>query len=319
MAKAQAAAAAGVNWLVPEFYAGGGGLPEGDYALEFNVQMHQSVDQNGNPRGPNRLGVMLTAHSLEDTNAEARTYFLSMGRNADKSFAPSEDGKSIVPVPGGPASTLPSSTNWAVFFKSLLDCDPGVAEVVSTDISPLDGIHVHIANIPEPEERKSFQGGSMSEVEGQQGPRRPGVIPVVSEIKEDGKPWEGGGGVPEAEAPKAKAKPGAKPAAKAAPAKAAPAKPAAKAKPAPAPAAGTDDEDVKTAALTGIGEFLEKNPSGGMKVLLRTTTHKKVTADFGAEMAQTVADTYFADDDALNALLAEVEFTIDKGKVIPVS
>lgn len=310
MAK-KVAQAEGVNFGSKTFYGGGGRLPEGNYALEFMVQMHQATNPDGSAKGPARLGIMLHAHPLD--GGEVREQFLGMGRNADKSFAPNAQGKGLVPVPGGPSTSLPGSTNWGIFRDSLENCDPAVADIFTNDISVLDGIHVHIQNVPEPEERKSFaQNNTTGDVANANQPRQPGFVPVVTEILEGGKPWEGGGGLPEAEEAKPAAKAGAKPAAKA-PVKAA-TKPAAKAAPVEEAA---DEETIKTAAITGIDAYLSANVKGGPKVLLKTAALKKMKADFGDEIAQQAMETFIADDEQLAALLDEMEYAIAGPTVKP--
>src|SRR5512140_2727496 len=118
----QVAAIGGVNFGDLGMYVAGGGLPEGDYALEFGVQMYQAENQQGVKQGPPRLGVMVIAHSLTDPAARgenAKHQFYSMGSNADKTFAPNpETGKGLVLVPGAAGSTLNNSTNWSLFLKS---------------------------------------------------------------------------------------------------------------------------------------------------------------------------------------------------------
>ena len=63
-------------------FVAGGGLPEGQYALEFEVQNYQAKKADGSTAGPSRLGVMVTAHSLTDPSAEPRNQFYSMGTKA---------------------------------------------------------------------------------------------------------------------------------------------------------------------------------------------------------------------------------------------
>lgn len=316
----------GVSFGDLGMYAAGGGLPEGDYALEFTVQMYQAQDKTGASRGPARLGVMITASSLTDPAAEPRMQFYSMGSQADKSFAPNpETGKGVVLVPGGPASTFNNSTNWAIFLKSLYDCGLPVG-IFTNDLTALDGIWAHLTNIPEPEERKGFQSKTGEAAE----ERRPGTIAVVSEIKEDGKPWEGTGGVPQAEAPTpapaARVLPRKALAPKAAPVAAKTAAPAAPARPAPragarpaAPTAPTEmsEEDVATAAANGIAAVLEKaeNANGCTKLLLRTGTFKAVSAADGEDMANVVLETFFGSDANLNLVLEPMGYISAAGQI----
>lgn len=296
-------AVAGVNFGSLDMYAGGAAVPEGDYALEFGIQMFAGFKQTN---APMRLGVMITCHPLD--GGEAKQTFLSMGTGMDKSFAPDADtGKSLVAVPGGPATTFNNSTNWALFLKSLYDC--GLPQgIFSNDISVLDGIHVHTQNIPEPESRKSFgtKAATGEAALDKTEERRSGLTLVVSEIKEDGKPWEGSGGipgsVPAAVAPKAAVKPAlAKPRAVVAPV-----------------VAEVNEDDVRTAALNGISAVLEKNPNGCVKLQLRTGSFKAISETAGAEMASAVIDTFFSSDDALNGVLGDIGYVV-KGQQIVVA
>ncbi len=299
---------AGVNFGDSDMYVAGGGLPEDDYLMrELNIEMYQAQTQAGVTKGPARLGVMITFQSLTDGAADERKQFYSMGSNAHKSFAPNPDtGKGIVPIPGGPGQTLNNQTNWAYFLDSLKDS--GLPKGIFTDdISVLEGTWVHIQNVPEPEERKAFVRGAATGEAGADAARSPGTIAVVSEIKEDGKPWENTGGEPEAGATVPKGT------AKAAKGKAAPKKAADK------PADQSDEDAIQTAAINGISSILEKKPDGCPKMLLRTGTFKSVGESEGADMAQAVIENYFAaGDDALNEILSQISYTLDGGKVVPI-
>lgn len=277
------------------FYVQGGGLPEGDYALKFIVQMH---DGFGQKKSTPRLGVMVDCHSLTDPKADIRKQFYSMGSGADKSWAPNPDtGTSLVPIPGGPGAGLVNSTNWAYFLKSLYDA--GMPKGIFTnDVSVLDGIRVHMQNIPEPEERKGFQSqtGEASE------DRKAGVIAVVSEIKDDGKPWEGTGGVPAAGA----AAPAPKPTA---------GKPVAMPKLAAAPAPPTGDlteEDVVNAALNATAEVLsiETNAGGMSKIALRAAAKTQISTTLGPDMAEAANEIILKDDAQLANILGQHGYKI---------
>lgn len=293
---------AGVNFGDDSLYVAGGGLPEGDYILFFDIRNYQAMKQNGQAAGPARLGVMVTAHPLADPHSEPKMQFYSMGGNADKSFAPDpETGKSLVAIPGAAGVTLPDSTNWNIFRKSMYDCGLPVG-IFTNSVEPLDGMHVHITNIPEPEERKGFGASKTGEVEQEQ--KRKGTIGIVTEIKEDGKPWEGTGGLPEAKtaAPKAAGKPVAVAAKKAAPV---------------AVAAVTEDgEDVKVAAINALGSLLEANPNGMAKLKMRTGVFSSVKASQGDDMAQAVTDAFFSDDASLNMLLGELGYKLNGQMVV---
>lgn len=277
-------------------YSQGGGLPEGDYVWkDCTVQMYQAPPNQttGKTSGPPRLGVMITLVGLKD--GDERTQFYSMGTKAHESFAPNpETGKGVVPVPGGPASTFNNSTNWAILLKSLYDSGLPIG-IFTDDVSVLEGMHVHMANIPEPAERAGFQSATGEAA----GERKPGTISVVTEIKDDGKPWEGTGGVPEA-SPKA-------PAAKSA----ATPRTMAKAAPAPTPAApvGSEvDEDLSTIAVNAISSVLEKFPDGCPKVQLRTGSFKIINGKEGQGKATEVINTFFNSDKTLNDLLGPLGY-----------
>lgn len=292
------------------FYSGGFRLPEGDYAMEHNVIMHTYTKADGSPSGfPPTLGVMLTAHPL--AGGEVQEQFLGMGRKAHLSFAPSADGKGVVAVPGGPAQTASKSTNWNYYLKSMYDC--GLPDGVFTnDISVLDGIHVHTQNVPEPEERKGFAARTGDVEEERKGD---GLTTVVGEIKEDGKPWEGTGGIPTP----GTATPQKIGVGKVMP-KAAPgvnrtvARPAPVAVPEVQEAAG--DEDVMIAAVQAATTVLEqeKNAAGCTKILFRVETFKAIE---DADMKQAVQNTFFGSDDALNSLIGQLGYVVSGQKIIP--
>jgi hypothetical protein len=307
--------AAGVAFGGNEMYVAGGGLPEGDYALIFGVQMYQATNKAGIAQGAARLGIMLTAYSLTEPGAEPKTKFLSMGSSADKSFAPDpasadENGvcKRLIVVPGAQGQTLPDSTNWNLFRKSLYDC--GLPDgVFVDDVSVLDGIHVHVTNVPEPEERKGF-GNKAATGEVQQEERRQNqTIPVVTEIKDDGKPWEGTGGIPEATAaPVAPAKVGPKGVVKT----------AARTVVVAAPAAVADDADLEAVATSAATAILvdPKNANGMAYLPFRIAMLKEIEKT-STELSQQAQNTYFANDAALSQFLGLLGYAKVGSKVQP--
>lgn len=321
-------AAVGVNFGDDAFYVGGFTLPEGNYALSFDVRMHAFTKQDGT-KGQERLGVMVMAYPLiEDKNeisfGEPMPQFYGMGNKAALSFAPNPDtGKGLIAIPGAPASSLPRLTNWDVLRKSLYDC--GLPQGIFTnDFTTIDGIWVHTQNMKAPEERKSF-GSRTGEAEEEQ---RDTLVSVVTEILDGGKPWEGGGGLPEgaetAPPPKPAVVRRAAPAAlrgrsagdAAAPAVAA-ARPTARRAAAPAPPVEEEDNDqlILEAASNALTALLDKNPTGMKKLLLRTGAFKTLSAD--PDMAQAVMETHFANDEALNAVLGQLGFKIAGMEVVP--
>lgn len=299
----------GVNFGALNFYSGGFTLPKGKYAIEFDVRMHQATNQGGQALGAPRLGVMMTCHPLE--GGEIHEQFMSMGSKADKSFAPNpETGKGVIAVPGGPASSMPNSTNWALWLKSMYDCGMPVG-VFTNDFSTIDAIWVQTDQVPEPEDRKGFGSQAATGEASEEKRQGSGMVPIVVEILEGGKPWEGGGGIPTAAAAPVAAPVKAGPKAAVAP-KAGP-----KAAPAPVVEAEATDDDVMSAATSGITTVLEANPNGCSKLLLRTGTFKAVTAAAGPDVAQAVIDTYFGSDEALNSVLGQLGYSIVGTSVKP--
>lgn len=296
----KAAQSAGFNLGELSGYSSGGGVPEGDYCLtDFSVMMFQAENQKGEKKGPPRLGVNITLVPLG--GGEERTQFYSMGSNADKSWAPNPaTGKGIVPVAGGPGTPPNASTNWAYFVKSLFDC--GLPQgILSDDLSVLEGIHVHMQNVPEPEERKGYAAAARTGEAGAEEPRGNKTIAVVSEIKDDGKPWEGTGGVPDTQAPKpAAGKAASKP----------PAKAASKA---PVEQTEADPRDVATTAINTVMDGA-KLPLTKLK--LRTSVYKIVNEEHGLDMAQAVTNNYFTSEDTLNELLGELGFKLEKSNIV---
>jgi hypothetical protein len=303
-AKPAAAPVASFNFGDLGAYSSGGVLPEGDYVWKsLDVQMFQGQKQDGTNAGPARLGVIITMAHVGNGGEEV-TQFYSFGSKAHESWQPNpETGKGIVAVPGGPGTPPNASTNWAVLVKSLFDS--GLPQgILQDDLSVLEGIWVHMANVPEPSERKGFVSKTgEAAVED-----RPRTIAVVTEIKDDGKPWEGTGGVPEtAPAPKGRA---------AAPAPTQRPATTTRAAAAPAPASSGMTDDVESAAITGVSDVLGRSPHGCTKLLLRTSTFKAVSAAHSQAVASKVIDTYFGSDATLNDLLAGLGYKVQGPQVV---
>lgn len=291
-------------------YTSGFTLPEGDYVwTNLDAIMHEGF---GDKKMPARLGAMIDMVPITDPTAKPHQQFYSFGSNAHLSWMPNPDtGKGIIPVAGGPGAGLNASTNWALLVKSLEDS--GMPKgIFQDDLGALEGIWVHMMNVPEPAERAGFASRTGEAEE----KRKSNQIAIVSEIKDDGKPWEGTGGMPDI---KATGKPigakngVAKPGPKLAP------KPAA-AKPAPEPVeeeAG-EDESVLTAAINGVSAVLEKSPAGCPKLTLKTGTFKAVTASEGPDMAQAVGEMLNTDE-GLDAVLGRVSYKLMGTKVVPIS
>jgi hypothetical protein len=293
--------AEGPNFGDLSFYSGGFLLPEGQWALEFNAVMHQGTDRAGNAKGPARLGIMLNAYAIKDGQiaTEAQTQFLSMGSKAHESYVPNDIGKGLVAVPGGPGSVT-NKANWWYFLESLYNTGLPVG-IFTNDLRALDGIWVTTQNIPEPEERKGFGSAATGEVQEQ---RFNNKMPVVTEILDGGKPWEGTGGIPTTAAPAQPVK--AKVAGSIAP------KTVARVQTPVAETTSVDDEEVMTAAINGITAVLtaKGNENGMKKLLLRTGTFKAVNTAVSPEMGQAVLNAYFQDDASLNSLLGSLGYAI---------
>lgn len=321
-ARAPQTSGGAVNFGDDSFYLGGLGLPEGDYAMGFHTQMFQPMKQNGTPVGAAFLAVMMTAYPIDrDGNpipgAEATEHPLGCGAKTHESFIPSADGKGFDTVAGGSGIGMNENCNWSLFRKSLLNSGlpPGT---LTNDLGVIDGVWVHTRNIPEPEERKAFRKtksatgeAALQAQNAAAEPERNRMCVTVVEILEGGKPWEGTGGLP-GEAPAPAAKTAARPAAAATRAAA----PAAAARRAPAAAADeVSEEDLKAAAINGIGEVLAKEPNGCFRVKLRTGTFESISKVHGDDMANAVLATYFEDDGSLNALLGEVGYVVAGARI----
>lgn len=317
-----APAAPEINFGGMGLYVGGGGLPEGNYCLFFDVRMHQSVDkQTGRARGKERLGVMVTAYDLNDPSAEPREQFYSMGGKAHLSFQPDPaTGKSLVLAANSVGTTLNNKTNWFFFLKSLYDCAMPEG-VFNNDLTTIDGLWAHVQNIPAPEERKGFASGAKTGDEEQEEFKGGDTIAIVSEILEGGKPWEGTGGLPDAAAPAAPA-PKAPPARVAAP----PTRPAPGVRVPPARQAvavpvetAQDDDAILQSALGALGEVLVKPTlkNGGPKLTVRTETFKWLKENADEATAQAVINTYFSSDDKLGELLNQVGYGVVGNRVQP--
>jgi hypothetical protein len=279
--------------------------------MEFSVQMWEPAEEKARAKwGGPKLGVVVKYHSLVDASQRgdnALHAFYGMGNSAMQSFAPNPvTGKGLVGIGGAHGGTLNNSTNWFVLLKSLYDSGLP-AGVFTNDFSVLDGMHVTTALIDEPEERASFRSKT-AEVQQEQ---RKNKICVVTEIHDDGKPWEGTGGIPAvgAGAPTPAAKTAAtKPTARAA-------APAAKA--APAAATTMDSADILEAAINCGSDILGNNAKGMAKVGFKTQAFSAVKAKYNDDMAQAVQNTFFLTDEATNGLLAQLGYAVVGAMVKP--
>lgn len=290
-------------------YSAGGGLPEGDYVLTFDVMMEPDRKDGVSRKQASRLGVLLTATPVNTTTGEPidepKTKFYSFGGKAHLSFAPDPNtGKGIVAIPGGAGAQPTNKSNWAYLLKSLYDS--GMPKGVFTnDFTVLDNIWVHMHEVPEPEDRKSFKKSAATgeaALDTAEEPQGNGKMSIVSEIKGGVDWWEAE--TPATPAPKAA---GPKPVVKAV----APAKKAA------APAAA-EEVDVAEAAINAIGSVIEASPNGVAKLLLKTKTFTAVKEAHGDDVAQAVIDGYFGSDADLNGLLNTLGYAVTGQQVKPI-
>ena len=159
-------------------------------------------------------------------------------------------------------------------------------------------------NVPEPKERATFQSQTGDATGDKKYTRN---IAVVTEIFDDGKPWEGTGGIPEA-------KPAKKGLVKV--------PPKAAKKPEPEPELEEDtaeiDEDTQTAALGALAAVLEKAPKTGTpKAALKLNAGKAVKKDYGDDMFQAVVSMCFENDDVLEQMLDSLDFKLAGPMVKP--
>lgn len=312
-----------VNFGSDGFFTGGGlGLPEGYYAVTWNVEMYQPTKQDGTPsKTPAFLSVTGTFYPLDPATGaligEPTEHPFGCGSGAHESFLPSEDGKGFVGVPNGKSSGIWNLSNFAILFDSLKNAGlpPGL---VSSSFEPIDGIWVHTKNIPEPEEKKAFaqraraKTGAAGMMAGaQEEDRGPRTVVVVDEILENGRPWDGTGGIPEEQPAAASAKKGA-----VAPKKAV-APVGRKATPAPAPAEA-DEETVSNAAIEAISEVLSAKPNGLSTAALKVEAFSAAKKSSGDDVAQAVMETYLQDNATLGAVLEQVGYKIAGLMVKPV-
>lgn len=299
----------GVNFGDLDFYTAGFLLPPGVYCLaSLDVKLHQQMNAQNVPVGPQRLGVMITYRPLE-TPGEDHLTFYSMGSKANLSFMPNETGKGLRAIPGAPSAGTPDSTNWVVWLKSMYDT--GLPKgVFINDLSVLEGTWVVTANQDEPAERAGFQNTNTGEFGGAERKRTgPNKIAVIAEIRDDGKPWENTGGIVEWQPDAVPAK--AKAAAKVAPkvTKAAPKVNGRAVSPPPPAAESATDEDMSGTIINAIAPLLDANAKligagrGWSKTLMRMATFKAIQDVMTPEEATAVIDTYFTDDEVLNSIL----------------
>lgn len=307
-------------------YAAGKTIPEGDYAVEFLVQEHQSIRaETGLAVGKPRLIVMLVAYPLKGGDPYEQP--VSFGTKAILSWVPTPNGKGIMKRAGGPGLPPTNKSNWMYFLDSMVQSGMPADALRGNDLSAIDGTWMHIQPVPEPEERKSFRKtAATGEAAEEDEPRGSGLMPACTGFIDGGKPWEGGGGFQFVQQP-APAAPPTAPArrvAPAAPTAAAPTRPApvaarrppVAAAPPPPPAAEETDEggmSLEDAALECIGDVLTVPAHAkGIKIMAaRMAVHQAATKKFGDQTATDIVNGFFSGSDAnLLNLLGTIDYTI---------
>jgi hypothetical protein len=291
------------SFLKPDFYQSGGGVTEGDYACTFDVKMHKGEKSEREAR----LGVQIHFHPLE--GGEPIEWFYSMGTKAHESWAPTQDGKGITARVNGLGKPLPQLTNWQFFLDNLYNA--GLPDTFDGDLAPLDGIYLHIKPTKSPNERKGFSSGNAATSEAGAPEQRQNDFPigVPTLILPNGAPWEDGYlGMPEVSVAQAKKVNGVAGKATTAPAKTAAKKTA---------AVDHSGLDAGTAAITAVGEVLNKNPQGCSKLLLRTGAFKWIKDNVSDEVAQEAQNDILMNDDELGAILGMVDFKLENNKAVP--
>jgi hypothetical protein len=294
-----------VSFLGLNDYSGGKQLPKGLYAVEFLVKLHQPTKNDGTPIGAKRLGVMANFVPIKDDGTagggEAHESFFGFGTKAHESFVPNAAGTGIDQIPGTPGN-LSNKSNWFLFLESLYNC--GLPQgTVDADISALNGVWVRTDNIPEPEDRKNFKMEAEPGAEEKKDERRgSGLVTVVTEILDEGKPWEGTGGMPTTK--KADGRAAGKPI----PTKAS-LKPGPKAveKPAAKKAADVDYSELVDAAIQA---FLGENEDGASRLKVRTAVFKTIKESADEKTAQAAVRDVFDNADSLSNILEAIGYSV---------
>lgn len=291
---------------------GGFALPKGRYCMFFDFILHTPMDKQGTVKGDTKLALRASCYDPADPTIEPKEAIWGMGKKAHNMYLPDpDDPKRLVPVIGqdGKEATgqLDTRTNFFIFFKSMLDCQLPVDKMYDDEGFPtlanIDGIWMDTEQADEPESRKEM-GKVQATGQVAPEPRKPMKITVCVNIPDEGKPWEGTGGMPEAAAP-AKPKAPVKPAPKAPAKPTAPARPQPPAKrpappvaePEPEPGDGEDQAELGTIALDiisdvlGIEGFQDKISTMKMQVEVIKAAKKKFKSD---EMGTAIVAEYFS-------------------------
>lgn len=300
-----------VSVMSLSMYSEGGGVPEGDYVWSDIVFANHTGF--GEQKYAARLGAVITLQSLTNPTAKPFKKFYSMGESAQKSFAPDPDtnGRSLVSIPQAKDKTLSAKSSWAILLQSLYQSGLP-AEIVDDSVEPIIGIHVHMQDQPTPESW-SDRGASTAEKTSDD-VKIPKTISVVSLIHEDGKPWEGTGGVTKAAAATVKAAVKPNGAVKATP------KAVVKATPAPEPepeVEAADDDLTSLASDIATTILSSKNAANGCKrMYLKTQVFTKLKASHGEDTAQAVSSSHFETDELINDIIKPLGYEVSGVDII---
>lgn len=284
-------------------YTAGAMIPDGKYALEFD----NVIDRGKEGKGAEKLAVKVKFYPLPySEGAKVLEHTYGMGKAAHLSMRPHPDNpKQLVKVPDGPNPNFNDNTKWAIFKNSLHQA--GMEEGILTDtFEAIDGVHVVIANQPAPKEWAEI--GKNADLAGEGGPQtngnRPTMIPVVSMIEDDGKPWENGGGIPTGEAAPKVAKPNGK----------LPAKPVvAKSK------AKVAVEDIAEIAELAISAHMavKANEDGCSKTALKAGAFAWIGKNHDEDTANKFMEEVAEDNDVLSGILGKLGYEIKGIKISP--
>lgn len=276
-------------------YAGGFSIPEGNYVVNHEGMLYKPEKSEGEAR----LGVMVTFSPAD--GGEDKTKFFSMGSNAKKAFMvdPDSDGKCFMEVPGSEGTgNLPDSTNWSLYLQSIYNAGMPEDHFVAS-LEAIDGITVHIQEVPEPKGRASF---AKNTGDAEEGPRRENKVPIVTEVLVA--PW-----IEEEEKPKKGAAPAAKPTLVKGKAKAEVVEEEEE------EAEEEGDVDIADAATSIVTDLLTASPDGLAKLKIRTGVLSAAKKKHDEETADKIIAHLFQTKDGLDKALAAVGYKLNKASI----
>lgn len=183
-------------------YTGGGGLPEGDYAIWYDYFI-RSQGADGKPlRGGASLCVRGTCYNLADPSAAPVEAFWGLGKGALKSFVPdpaSDTGfgcKKLKLAPNAVSSNMNNLTNWLVYLENAYNAQLPKGFLLD-DLSAIDGTWQRITHVDPPAARQNLKSRQTSEYQGEEGDSGPQKVAVPALFHAGGRRWLGEpGGLP---------------------------------------------------------------------------------------------------------------------------